>query len=447
MATLVTAGSQHRAPLLAAVLAVARSNALRLHTPAHQGRVDPDYATLMGTAVAADLTELDETDDLRDPVGAIAEAQALAAVHWGADRTWFLVGGASIGNQAALLAVAAGMQHPDRRKVVIGRNAHFSAIAALILADLEPVWIEAPWDRHWGVARPPHAEAYAAALEAHPEASAAFATAPSYYGETVDLAALRSVVGDRVLVVDEAHGAHRPRALAAGADLVVHSAHKGLCGPTQGGYLHLLGNRIDPGSVERAIRLLQTTSPNYWILAGLDAARRQAACASDASAAVAKAAARAALAGLAIRQNDDPRRWLARFSDGYRAYDELAYFGVVAEAALPGAVLMLLGPGAEEALDPLVETLLTVLARFSGDPAKVPAPPPLPPAILNPRQAAMAPGQAVDLDRAIGRICGEALCPYPPGIPVLVPGERIEAPALEHLKVMAPGIRSIRVLS
>ncbi|MBM3269638.1 MAG: arginine decarboxylase, partial [Candidatus Sericytochromatia bacterium] len=315
--------SQAAAPLLAAVMRAARAGALRLHTPVHRGQVDPEYGAALGDALALDLTELAETDDLRAPEGAIAEAQTLAASHFGAARTWFLVGGASAGIAASLLAAAPG------GRVAIARNAHVSAVSGLILADAAPVWIPVPWDGDWDVAGCAGPAAVAAALAGAPDVAAVFVTAPTYFGDPADLVAIRAVCGDRLLVVDEAHGAHVPRALAAGADLVIHSAHKGLTGPTQGGYLHLgPGSRIPAEGVAAALRLVQSTSPSYWLLAGLDAARREAALRRAGGDAAERIARAAAAAGLALRSPADPTRLLVRVPDGSAAYDALAGAGV-----------------------------------------------------------------------------------------------------------------------
>lgn len=459
-----------RAPLLEAVLQASRSGALRLHTPAHRGQPDPEYGAALGAALALDLTELDETDDLRDPRGAIAQAQDLAAAHFGADRTWFLVNGASAGNCAALLAIASrladplgnpsgGTNQPRTRKIVVGRDAHVSILNGLVLADLEPVWVPAGWDAAWDVAVPPSAEAYAAAIAAHPDALAIVVTGPSYFGDRADVPGIRKAAGDRPLIVDEAHGAHIPRALAAGADIVVHSAHKGLSGPTQGGYLHLRGDRVQAEPIATALRMLQSTSPNYWILAGLDAARRAAACApahQDATPAsrplaVTPSPAEALRsAGLTVRHCPDPARILVRFPDGFAAYDALAARGIVAEAALPGAVLFLAVGLDERALEALTRACQGTFAGPTGlEPASQPRP--LPPPLvrrapLPPRTASLGASSRIPLAEARGRICAEAVCPYPPGIPVLVPGEEIAAEALAFLARHAPDLETVAVV-
>ena len=452
--------------MLEAVLQAARAGVLRFHTPTHRGRVDGEYGAALGSALALDLTELDETDDLRDPRGAIAEAQALAAAHFGADRTWFLVNGASVGNCAALLAIARDGRSPRLPvKVIVGRNAHVSVINGLILADLEPVWVQPDWDAQWCVALPPSPQAYAAAIAAHPEARAVVVTAPTYFGDPADLAGIRAVAGDRVLIVDEAHGAHIPRALAAGADLVVHSAHKGLSGPTQGGYLHLGGNRVDPESVAAALRLLQSTSPNYWLLAGLDAARRQAAIRGSGQTQDDSIAQLLKSKGLEVRPTADPTRIVVRFPDGFSAYEASARAGVIAEAAMPGGVLFLaVDPtrAEEQALAEACDAVLREQERSrepekspdqlrSPDPTHRPASPnppgsPDPGEFMPLRAAALAPREIVPVSAAVGRVCAEAICAYPPGVPILVPGEVATLEALKFIDRVAPGQDTIAVV-
>lgn len=411
----------------------------------------------MGPAIALDLTELAETDDLRDPVGVINEAQSLAAEHFGASRTWFLVNGASAGNQAALLAIGA-----IGRKVVIDRNAHSSLVAGLVLAGLEPVWVRGDWDAAWGIGLALPAAAIGAALTAHPDACAVVVTSPTYFGDAADLRAIRAVAGDRVLLVDEAHGAHLPRALAAGADLVVHSAHKGLSGPTQGGYLHLSGSRIDAGAVGAAIELVQTSSPNYWLLSGLDAARRAAAMAArlgaglkgaapigigptgDSSRALSVTRLGSALQGASenspwpviVRISDDPSRVLVRFSDGFAAYEALAESGLVAEAALPNAVLLFLGQSVnDEAVMRKAVAQVAKVAAAEGkrQPLAELGPPPIAEMVMDPRRAAIGPSAEVEPQDAIDKISAVAMAPYPPGVPVIVPGERVTTKILAYL--------------
>lgn len=482
--------NQERAPLVAALLRAAGAGALRLHTPTHRSRVDPEYGAALGKALALDLTELDETDDLRDPRGAIAEAQALAAAHFGADRTWLLVNGASVGNCAALLAVsgerrfrgsgAAGAPCAGApRKIVVGRDAHVSVVSGLILADLEPVWVPARWDAAWEVVGPPAPEAYAAALAAHPDATAVFVTSPSYLGDPADIAAIRAAAGERPLIVDEAHGAHLPRALQAGADLVIHSAHKGLSGPTQGGYLHVRGHRVDMDRVSAALRLLQSTSPNYWILAGLDAARRHAARRNAARGHAARPVVGALVgpgaaspdehtgrpghagaaptpadaaeilrrAGLVVRQSADPARVTVQFPDGQAAYAALAERGIVAEAALPSAVLFLATELTADELERLASACRAVLDALPARRAEPVQAPPTAEIIWPPRAAALAKALELPLREAVGRICAEAACPYPPGIPVLIPGEIVTAEAVDYLARHAPDLSTVRVVA
>ncbi|MBI6545923.1 MAG: hypothetical protein HY692_03955 [Cyanobacteria bacterium NC_groundwater_1444_Ag_S-0.65um_54_12] len=448
------AARQSHAPLLSALRIAASRTVWRLHTPVHQGFPDPEFAALMGTATSLDLTELEETDDLRDPKGAIAEAETLAAEHFGAERTWFLVAGASVGNMAALLAIsafsAAGRSASPPR-VIVDRNAHVSVVAGLVLAELEPIWVSTPWLPRWCITGPPAPEAFAAALSAHPEAVAVIITAPTYYGTAADIAALRNICGERLLIVDEAHGSHLPRALPAGADIVIHSAHKGLLGPTQGGFLHLRsGQRFDSAYLTQSLRLLQTTSPNYWLLAGLDAARRAAAKLQLTSPTL-PSSALATISGpaLEIYANDDPTRLLVYFPDGFAAYEALAKLSVQAEAALPTGVLFFLGRYLADtaALASLADVMMVVRQSQATQPARsIPSPPPMPEAVLLPRAATLSRAEPCAIELAVDRICAEVVCPYPPGIPLLVPGERIGSRAIEHLGAVIPELRTVRVI-
>ncbi|MEB3205333.1 MAG: hypothetical protein VKP57_11620 [Candidatus Sericytochromatia bacterium] len=419
-------------PLLTAVLEAARSPGLRLQTPVHQGH--PAWRERWPDWASADVTENEATDDLGWPEGPLQEARLALARHFGARASWFSVGGATLAQQAAFWALAITLARRGRPPaVLVDQNAHVSVLRAMALAGLEPVWFGGAWDADWGVRHPPTPEDLKRLLDAHPDTGAVHLTAPTYFGEDADLAGVRAMLGDVLMVVDEAHGAHRPSALAAGADLVVHSAHKGLGGPTQGGYLHLGGVVIDEATVDRAMRLLQTTSPSWPLLAALDATR-SAASRQDAS----RMATDDWLAGLRLRPTPDPVRRLVAFPDGAAAYAALRTAGHWPEAALPRGVLLLVG-GVGEVRDDLLEVarcLHLEAARQRGLPRlPVPEPPVLGKALLGLREASLAPAVTVNVRDAVGRVAVEPVCPYPPGVAVVVPGHLVSEDQLAFLEL------------
>lgn len=434
--------------------------------PGHmQGRAAPEeLRRLLGPrALAADTTQVLDLDDIHRPRTALKAAQELAARAWGAERTWFLVNGSSCGNQAMLLATAG-----PGDEVLVPRNAHRSVQAALVLSGARPVYLPTPFDPELGVHLAVEPAAVAAALRAHPGARALFFTSPTPYGAAADVQALVALGhgSDLPVLVDEAWGPHlafHPElptsALAAGADLVVHSAHKLLSALSQASMLHQQGPRVHPSRLELVLRMLQSTSPNCLLVASLDVARRQAVLEGREG------------WGRALAMADAAREALGRVpglrcpgpAPG-RAFDrtrlvvsatELGYTGVEVErllrdrhgiqvemSDLANAVALVTPGHTPEELERLVGALASLPRR--GRPARLPAAedlPPLPEQARTPREAFWAPGVSVPLDESPGRICAELLTPYPPGIPLLAPGEVVTREHVEYLRrALAAGV-------
>ncbi|KAL4448024.1 hypothetical protein ABPG75_005243 [Micractinium tetrahymenae] len=284
-------GSQAEAaatPLLDAVLERGgRAGDVPFHVPGHKrgASTPPGLHQLLGGALRYDLTELDGLDVLSTPSGPIAAAQRAAAATWGADATWFLVNGTTVGIHAAVLATCG-----PGEALVVARNAHLSAFNAMVLAGCTPVWAQPTLDPDLGLA---HAVTHWALEAAFREAAArglrvgaALVVSPTYFGVLSDVAGLAAVCHAHgvPLLVDEAHGAHLglhpalpPSALHAGADLAVQSTHKQLSALTQAAMLHVRGGRVPAQRLAHALQVLQSSSPSYLLMASLDAARAQAA--------------------------------------------------------------------------------------------------------------------------------------------------------------------------
>lgn len=405
--------------------------------PGHQGGkgAPESLRRLLGErALRADTTQVLDLDDIHRPRTALKEAQELAARYWGADRTWFLVNGSSCGNQAMILATVG-----PGDEIVVPRNAHRSVMAGLLLSGARPIYAEARYDPEMGLAHTLEPRA----LEAHPQAKAVLFPSVTPYGAVADSRGLVEAAHRQgaVALVDEAWGPHLQAlggpasALQAGADLVVHSAHKLLPALSQASMLHGCGSRVDPERVSMVLRMLQTTSPNCLLVASLDAARQH--VEEHGQAAMARAAALAERAregmgripGLRTWRMDDPTRLV------FSAL-ELGYTGIELERALRdhhriqlemsdlryGVALVTFGHS-EADVDALVEALRS-LERRPARPAPASwEPPPQAPLALTLREAFYAPAEPVALGDAIGRTCAEWITPYPPGIPLLCPGE------------------------
>jgi len=466
--------NQNQTPLLDTLKACAEHLHAPFYTPGHkrgQGISQP-LADLFGKAVfRADLPELAELDNLFAPNGVIQQAQQLAADAFGAKRTWFLVNGSTCGVEAAILATC-----NTGDKIILPRNVHSSAIAGLILSGALPIFVHPEYDPVLDIAHSITPGAVQAALEQHPDAKAVLMVYPTYYGVCGDLGAIASLAHQYniPLLVDEAHGAHfafHPQlptpALAGGADLTVQSIHKVLGAMTQASMLHVQGNRIDSDRVSKALQILQSTSPSYLLLASLDAARQQMALhgkelMSHTLQLAEEARTRISLIpGLSVLNlTPNPslpsERWVrldrtrltVTVSDlgltGFEA-DEILNDKLSVTAEFPSlqhlTFIISLG-NTQEDIERLVDGF-TTLAKEYGRTA---------PLVINvwnnivssvecsvhfsPREAFFAATETLRLQETSDRICAEIVCPYPPGIPVLMPGEVISKAALEYLQTI-----------
>jgi arginine/lysine/ornithine decarboxylase len=471
---------QTQTPLLQALRQAANKPHAPFYAPGHKrGRGIPQpLADLFGGAVfTADLPELPELDNLFAPEGPILEAQQLAAAAFGASRTWFLVNGSTAGVMAAILATCRSGD-----KIILPRNVHKSAISGLILSGAIPIFINPEYDSHWELPRGVNPASLATALEKYPDAKAAMLVSPTYHGICSDVAAMAAIAHRHQipLLVDEAHGAHfafHPKlptpALATGADLAVQSTHKVLGAMTQASMLHLGETpRVDAHRLDEALALLQSTSPSYLLLASLDAARQQMADYGFALMSRTLQLAETArnrisqIPGLSVLELGrtgilpvieelDPTRLTVRVSElgltGYEA-DEILHHNLGVTCELPDlkclTFIISLGNTAAD-IDRLVSALINLAAKgdFSNFPRRTGILPVLrPPSssiitpTISPRVAFFASKETLPVSECIGRISGELICPYPPGIPVLMPGEAIAPGKIEFLQqVLAAG--------
>ncbi|MBN3910970.1 MAG: aminotransferase class I/II-fold pyridoxal phosphate-dependent enzyme [Nostoc sp. NMS1] len=477
--------NQNQTPLLDALKANAARPHAPFYTPGHkQGKgISQPLADLLGKAVfRADLTELADLDNLFAPQGVIQKAQQLAAEAFGASQTWFLVNGSTCGIEAAILATC-GMGD----KIILPRNVHSSAIAGLILSGAIPIFLNPEYDSVLDIAHSITPNSVESALKQHPDAKAVLTVYPTYYGVCGDLNAIANITHQYniPLLVDEAHGAHfafHPElptpALAAGADLTVQSIHKVLGAMTQASMLHIQGNRIDGDRISKALQLLQSTSPSYLLLASLDAARQQIALhgkmlmsrtlqlANEARTKISQ------IPGLSVLQILNPlyQEGLGG-SPGFVSLDETRLtvtvsglgltgfeadeildekFAVTAEFASLQHLTFIISLGNTPAdIEQLVQGFTTLAQEYRRTNLNVTSFNSQ--NLLNtqshvlhcsPREAFFAVSETLPLAQTSDtrseslheRICAEIVCPYPPGIPVLMPGEIITKPVLDYLQ-------------
>lgn len=416
-------------------------------------------------ALALDIPALIEGIDAGPEPTPWQRAQELAAEAWGARRTWFLTNGASQGNHVACLALA----HLGG-EIVVQRNAHSSTIDGLIVSGLRPRFVQPELDPELRIAHCITPEALDDALSAAPRAVGALVTSPTYFGAVADVRALAEVAHAHgvPLVVDEAWGAHLAfhpdlpvHALAAGADLVVSSTHKIVGSLTQSAMVHVGGGLIEDHLVDRAVTLLESTSPSSLLCASLDAARRMAATHGhellEETMAALSAARRAirALPGLDVLDESiagrpgvhgyDPLRLAIDIrGTGATGYEVaalmLAEDDIVWELYGENVVVAVFGMG--EHVGPEVDRLMAALrhaldrldATDDREHEPFAPPPPWGDLAMAPREAFLGPQEAVPFADAAGRIAAESLAAYPPGVPNVLPGERLTAPTIEYVQ-------------
>ncbi|UWV48493.1 aminotransferase class V-fold PLP-dependent enzyme [Acetivibrio thermocellus] len=246
------------------------------HMPGHKlGKGIP--LSFLRDLYLMDLTEIPGLDSLYCPSGVIKEAQELAAKAFGADKTFFLVNGSTCGIQAAIITVC-----KPKDKLIIARDCHKSAVAGMMLSGAVPVYVKPQFNSSFGIPSIISEKEIEKALAENPDAVGVYITRPNYYGICSDIKSISELVHsyNKILIVDEAHGAHLkfsenlpPSSVEYGADICIQSAHKTLPALTQGAYLHVKGSRVDVEKLEFTLSLLGTTSPSYIIMAHLDIAR------------------------------------------------------------------------------------------------------------------------------------------------------------------------------
>lgn len=456
-------------PILHAILSHLRKVRAGYHVPGHKmGRGLPgEIGAMLGAAGRLDLTEIPGLDDLHAPTGAILQAQQLAAEAFGAEETWFLVNGSTAGNIAMIMAaVKPGQQ------ILVPRNLHKSVLNGLILAQAQPVFYNPDLDEQYGIASGVAPATIREAVRQHPEAKAVFVVSPTYHGICSDLAAIAEIAHEAgmLLLVDEAHGAHfafhedlPQTAMASGADLAVQSTHKTLGSLTQSSMLHAKGQRVDRVRLRKRLQLVQSTSPSYLLLASLDAARHQ--MATEGRHRLGKALEALRAGADRVRQElphlelltdageyrVDPLKWTIRVDglgiSGVQAYDLLHEREFVTlELADPRNVLAVFTyADTPLQVNRLVDALAALQMGETGGVALQVLPPNLPPApemAILPHEAFERESEPVPLQAAAGRVAAEMVIPYPPGIPVLVPGEVWTGEMVDYvLRLRLAGVR------
>ena len=425
--------------------------------PGHKQRQD-----LVGTVIAGDAPFYGGLDTIKHADNLRVDAERRAAALWGADWCRFSVAGSTHGNQALALAVGQPGQH-----VIINRTLHRSLLLGLVLAGLRPVWLTPEIDAESGLPRGVAVQAVQDALTAHPDACGVFLGDPTYVGTVSDLAGHAAAAHEAgvPLLVDAAWSAHLgfhpelpAHALAAGADALVTSAHKALPAYTQGAIVLAKAGLLEPPRLDRAFDATHTTSPAGSIMASIDAAR--ALLAADGEWLCGRLIRSVAAARKRLREvpgvdvldgpGVEPTKLVvllaATGAHGITVEADLIAAGMPVEMADRDTIIPIPTiADDQERLAAFTEVLIAAIERHRGEPRRPSAAVSWtvePEQVLAPREAFFARNETVPADAAVGRVSAELIAPYPPGVPVLAPGELISREAIESLReVKADGGR------
>jgi lysine decarboxylase len=485
------ASAQPTTPYLEAVTAYGFRGSTRFHIPGHKGGEGADSglrAALGERALLLDVPQDIQGIDIGPSPTPFERSERLAAEAYGAKRAWFLTNGATQGNHALCLALA-----PQGDRVVVQRNSHASMIDGLVLSGGSATYVPPEYDSELGIAHGVTPEALTRAFERAPYARAAFVVSPTYYGMAADVEGLADAAhqAGAALVVDNAWGSHfgfhqaLPRSpLELGADAMLASTHKIIGSLTQSAMLLVAsGDRVDAQAVARMVRLVRSTSSSSLLMASLDAARRQLAVHGEALLdRTIKASARARVAidavegchviggGLVGRAGIagwDPLRIVVDVRGtgctGYEVAAALrASYDIYVELATHATLVLVLGLAQPiEALERLAHDFAETVRQIArpGERQAITRPPSAleHETVVSPRDAFLGKSEAVPVQEGVGRISSESIAGYPPGVPSLLPGERVTEEVVHYLQELTavgarlhgaadPSFRTVRVL-
>lgn len=454
--------SQERAPIYEALERFRKMRVVPFDVPGHKrGRGNPELTALLGDkCVGMDVNSMKPLDNLCHPVSVIREAEELAAEAFGAAHAFLMVGGTTSAVQSMVLAVAGRGD-----KIILPRNVHRSVMGAMVLCGAVPVYVNPECDDRLGIPLGMSLSAVEKAIRENPDAKAVLVNNPTYYGICSDLRGIVALAhkNGMLCLADEAHGTHfyfgeglPVSAMAAGADMAAVSMHKSGGSLTQSSLL-LIGPAMPEGHVRQIINLTQTTSGSYLLLSSLDISRRNLALrGKEAFAKVVSMAeyareeinaiggyyaySRELVNGDSIFDFDVTKLSVNTLNvglAGIEVYDLLRdEYDIQIEFGDLGNILAYLSIGDRpRELERLVGALSEVRRRFGGDGTSLMKQEYIDPEVaVSPQDAFYAAKQSLPLRETIGRVCSEFVMCYPPGIPILAPGERITKEILDYIE-------------
>ena len=419
--------TQQDAPLMDALKEHLLNRVVRFDVPGHKGgRGNQELADFLGDrCVQIDVNSMKNLDNLCHPVSVLRDAQMLAAEAFGAANAFFIINGATGASQAMIMSVCKAGE-----KLIMPRNVHRSAINALVVNGAIPVYVDPDENKDLGIPLGMSVEAVERAILENPDAKAVLVNNPTYYGVCPDIRRIAKLAHEHgmLLLADEAHGTHfyfgenlPCSAMAAGADMASVSIHKTGGSLTQSAML-LCADSVNADYVRQVINLTQTTSASYLLMVSLDIARRNLALNGR------------EMYRKAVQYVDYAREEINRIGGYYVLLrDE---YGIQIEFGDIGNILAIVTAG-DRALE--IERLISALSEikrlYGGDPTGMLQSEYLAPDVaLPPQQAFYADKKAVPLEQSVGEICSEFVMCYPPGIPILAPGERITSDIVNYIQ-------------
>ncbi|WP_295916801.1 aminotransferase class I/II-fold pyridoxal phosphate-dependent enzyme [uncultured Anaerovibrio sp.] len=454
--------SQDRAPILEALEKMKRARLVPFDVPGHKrGRGNPELTEFLGEqCLSVDVNSMKMLDNLCHPVSVIKDAERLAADAFGAAHAFFMVGGTTSAVQAMVMTVC---KRGD--KIIIPRNVHRSAINAMILCGAVPVYVNPQMDSMLGISLGMSVADVEKAIRENPDAKAVFVNNPTYYGICSDIKSIAKLAHDNgmLLLADEAHGSHLyfsdklpVAAMHADADMAALSMHKSGGSLTQSSML-LIGNRVPEGYVHQIINLTQTTSASYLLLASLDVSRRNMALrgkemidkiidqveyARDEINTIGDyyAYSRELINGDSIFDFDITKLSVYTRSIGLAGievydilrdeYDIQTEFGDIANLLAYVSV----GDRLKD-IERLVSALAEIRRNYRQTGRKMLKAEYINPQVIcGPQEAFYSEKESLPIDQTVGRVCSEFVMCYPPGIPILAPGEKITEEILQYIR-------------
>ncbi|MEH7745685.1 aminotransferase class I/II-fold pyridoxal phosphate-dependent enzyme [Neobacillus drentensis] len=450
--------NQSKTPLYDALIQHVNKKPVSFHVPGHKyGEVlQPEAHRYFQNILKIDATELSGLDDLHSPEGAILEAESLLADLYQTRKSYFLVNGSTGGNIAMIMAAC-----EEGAKVLVQRNCHKSILNGLSLAKADPIFLEPEFNQEWKIPSGIGLETVKESIKLYPDAKALILTYPNYYGLGY---ALQEIINEAhrhniPVLVDEAHGPHLilgapfpPSALQLGADIVVQSAHKILPAMTMGSYLHINSDMVNRNKLEEYLAMFQSSSPSYPIMASLDLARNYLGAYTQEDVIFLLTEIRRfrdELANIpAIRvleypnESGDPLKITIQSRchlSGFEIQRRLEESAIFTELADPNNVLFILPLLKDRQSFPFKETLLKIKQALAGLSAYTSheifetASQKISSLAISFKEMENLEIEELPISKVLGEVCAETIIPYPPGIPLLLKGERITEDKLSQL--------------